>query len=92
MQTAGGGWTLIAYAADNSAGFPRMDIDVWSGSWDPVTRSGKASRDAVRLTRGATEMALVYHSATGSRGYISDSQDAVSFVIPARQDSAEVFS
>jgi hypothetical protein len=80
MTTSGGGWTLVAYAADRSQGFPRMDVD--AGAFHPYFRSGKASRSAVGIAHLSTEMALAYRSIVGDAGSLSQSNDAVAFVIP----------
>ena len=80
MTVDGGGWTLVAYAGDNSAGFPRMDIN--AGAWDPAARSGKASRGAVSVAKVSSEMALAYHSSLNFAGNLGDTTDTVSFTIP----------
>ncbi|GMV40578.1 MAG: hypothetical protein AMXMBFR64_22940 [Myxococcales bacterium] len=80
MTTDGGGWTLVAYAGDNSAGFPRMDIDV--GVYSANFRTGKASRSAVAIAKQSTEMALAYHAQLNFSGSLSQSSDAVAVRIP----------
>ena len=80
MTTEGGGWTLVAYAGDNGAGFPRMDIEV--GTYSANFRTGKASRNAVAIAKQSAEAALAYHPQINFSGSLSQSTDAVAFKIP----------
>ncbi|MFM7202487.1 MAG: MopE-related protein [Myxococcota bacterium] len=80
MTTDGGGWTLVAYAGDNSNGFPRMDYDV--GNFNPSIRSGKASKGALSLVKYATELSLAYHPTINFSGSMADTTDTISFYIP----------
>ena len=80
MTTEGGGWTLVAYAGHNLNGFPRMDSD--SGTFNPLSRGGKASKGAVALTRLSTDMALAYHRQGGHSGSMAETTDTVAFKIP----------
>ncbi len=82
MTTDGGGWTLAAYAGDRSAGFPRMDIDV--GSYNPTSRSGKASRGAVQVAHASNEIAFAYAPGLSFSGPMSQTTDTVAFGIPDR--------
>ena len=81
MTTAGGGWTLAAYAGHNQYGFPRMDID--AGTFEPTNRGGKASKSAVALAHLSTEMALAYHPWSAHSGSMAETTDTVAFVIPS---------
>lgn len=80
MTTDGGGWTLVAYAGDNTAGFPRMDIDV--GSFNPSARVGKAAKAAVTIVRLSLEMSLAFHGSVNFSGSMAQTTDTVSFTIP----------
>ena len=80
MSTDGGGWTLVAYAGSNASGFPRMDID--TGTFNPGSRIGKASRSAAAIAKLSTEVALGYAAATDAGGSLGDMSDVVMFVIP----------
>lgn len=80
MTTDGGGWTLVAYAGDNSAGFPRMDVDV--GTFNPTMRVGKASKAAVAIVKLSAEMSLAYHPTVNNSRSMADTTDTVSFPIP----------
>ncbi len=81
MSMQGGGWTLVAYAANNSLGLPQMDVDV--GTYDAMSRVGRASRSAARLTQQSTEMAFAYHPTTNQTYSLTESTDAVAFKIPS---------
>ena len=88
MLVQGGGWTLAAYASDNSAGFPRMDGDV--GVFDASVRSGKASMGALIIAKQSVESAFAYAPATTFTGMLAETSDTVAFEIP--DPSALTFS
>ena len=80
MTVDGGGWTLVAYAGDNSAGFPRMDIEV--GNFNPNARAGKASEGALLVVHQSKEIALAYSPTIAFSGSLAQTTDTVSFQIP----------